>query len=96
MTKLHLAEVPEKLHYGPLWADFTANSDLYDYAGGLYTGAGCGGLRVHVMVIVGHVRRKGREFLIFQNSFGKSWGEGGYLRMVVRSKARRYITTQKV
>lgn len=43
----------------------------------------------HALLLVGHGRERGRDFWLFRNSFGHTWGEHGYYKL---SKASRCFT----
>ncbi|XP_004309120.1 PREDICTED: fruit bromelain-like [Fragaria vesca subsp. vesca] len=72
----------EALCRGPVTAGIAANSlDFVKYSGGIFRGA-CGVESDHAVLVVGYGKDDdGTKYWKIQNSWGKSWGEGGYMRM---------------
>lgn len=56
---------------------------FYEYRGGILDDpAGeCGSQPDHNLLIVGYGSAGGKDFWLAQNSWGRSWGEGGYIRI---------------
>ena len=75
----------EIYHWGPVTSGFTVHDDFYAWDGkGVYawdhTSAESGG---HAIVIVGWGRdgETGMDYWMVRNSWGASWGDGGYFRV---------------
>jgi cathepsin B len=78
-TKTVMDEVANN---GPLYFRFTVYADFMNYKSGIYqhkTGSSQGG---HAVTLVGWGEEKGVKYWILQNSWGSSWGESGYFRML--------------
>ncbi|KAI4304411.1 hypothetical protein MLD38_039925 [Melastoma candidum] len=69
--------------YQPVSVAIDSNSRaLQHYAGGVFTGE-CGTQLNHGVAIVGYgTTDDGMDYWLVKNSWGTSWGEGGYIRMM--------------
>jgi predicted secreted protein len=67
--------------YGPVTAGVCADGGWYSYQGGVYNPSsnGCSGGTNHQIVLVGW--DDATSTWILRNSWGSSWGEGGYMRI---------------
>lgn len=66
---------------GPVATLMTVYNDLMSYSSGIYkytTGASAG---AHAVLIVGWGTSNGVNYWIVQNSWGTSWGQGGYFQI---------------
>uniref|UniRef100_A0A2C9JEC6 Uncharacterized protein n=1 Tax=Biomphalaria glabrata TaxID=6526 RepID=A0A2C9JEC6_BIOGL len=72
---------------GPISAAMVANHDSFlNYKGGIYQEPLCNdGTLDHAILIVGYGTENGQDFWLVKNSWGTSWGEKGYFR-IVRNK----------
>eukprot|EP00347_Sterkiella_histriomuscorum_P011399 403372607 len=71
---------------GPVIVQFWAAKSFYDYKSGIYNSMDCdkeGQVNSQSMVIVGYgVTDNEQEYWIVQNSWGKTWGEKGFARII--------------
>jgi len=56
-----------------------------NYRSGIFDNTSCGTRLDHGVGIVGWGKQSGREYWILRNSWGKSWGESGYMRMAIET-----------
>ncbi|EER97645.1 ervatamin-B [Sorghum bicolor] len=83
------AKLKCRVYKQPVAILIEANHAFSRYSKGVFTGP-CGTRLNHVVVVVGYgTTANGIDYWIVKNSWGKGWGENGYIRMKrhVRSKA---------
>ncbi|CAL5993014.1 Cathepsin_B [Hexamita inflata] len=74
--------IKNALTHGTLQTAFTVYQDFMYYKSGIYqhkSGASQGG---HAVVFVGYGEEKGVKYWVVRNSWGTSWGERGYFRII--------------
>jgi len=55
------------------------------YSSGIFNSTACGTRTDHATNVVGWGSSNGVEYWIMRNSWGKYWGESGYMRMEITS-----------
>jgi hypothetical protein len=67
---------------GDSWTDFQA------YKKGIFSCPAIGKITGgHAMVVVGYGSEKGKDYWLIKNSFGRKWGDKGYLKLLRGSKS---------
>lgn len=66
----------------PVIVNIEANASFQTYKGGVYSGP-CGYGYNHIVLVVGYGKdvATGKKYWIVKNSYGQSWGMGGYILM---------------
>ena len=68
-----------------------ANSDFMLYSSGVFNSGTCTSSINHGVTAVGYGTDSGKDFYIVRNSWGASWGEAGYIRMIRDSTSAKGI-----
>ena len=58
-----------------------SSSTFRNYKSGIITGSSCGTRIDHAVVIVGYGTSSGTNYYLVRNSWGRSWGESGYVKI---------------
>jgi len=71
---------------GPFSVAIQADQMVFqNYRSGIFDSTKCGFNLDHAVGLVGWGKENGREYWIVRNSWGRSWGEHGYIRMAIES-----------
>lgn len=68
---------------GPMYIRYHVSNDFYRYSSGIFQDSGnsCAGKGTnHAVLLVGYGTQNGIDFWTLKNSWGPSWGEGGFFR----------------
>ena len=68
--------------YGPISVSMQALKSLFSYKSGVYDDPKCGAMPNHAVLVVGYGNEDGKDYWLVKNSWGKDWGEEGYVKMV--------------
>ncbi|XP_044265939.1 procathepsin L-like [Tribolium madens] len=63
------------------------------YKSGVYNNPSCRGVLNHAVVIVGYGRERGLDYWLVKNSWGSTWGQGGYIKMARNRRNQCGIAT---
>jgi len=74
------AALEEAVALGPVSICLTVSSAWSSYSGGIFDDPTCGQSVNHAVTAVGYDKSAG--YWLVRNSWGGSWGEGGYIKMV--------------
>lgn len=77
---------------GPVAVAIFCADPFRHYAGGIFEDL-CLGIPNHAVTAVGYGNENGKDYWIVKNSWGTSWGETGYIRMI-RGKDICFIVTE--
>ncbi|CAJ0585622.1 unnamed protein product, partial [Mesorhabditis spiculigera] len=73
-------DMEDRVRKGPVAVGMAVADELYAYGGGIYDGP-CASTINHAVVIVGFTE----QYWIIRNSWGPTWGESGYVRVLRRN-----------
>jgi len=74
------------LQSGVLSVSIEADKPVFQrYSTGIFNSTSCGTSLDHAVAVVGWGKSGSTEYWIMRNSWGKSWGESGYMQMEITS-----------
>tara|TARA_X000000950_G_scaffold280091_1_gene374008 strand:- start:118 stop:1092 length:975 start_codon:yes stop_codon:yes gene_type:complete len=82
VTKNNQVDLKEAVSMGPVSIAIEADTKVFQlYTSGVITGDECGTNLDHGVLIVGYGEENGEKYWLVKNSWGPSWGEGGYVKI---------------
>ena len=81
------ASLVEALNEGPVAMAFEIKGGFSYYKSGVLSVHNCGSVPHHAMGVTGYTP----EFFEIKNSWGSSWGDGGYVRLVTKTLCCPFI-----
>lgn len=79
---------------GPISVSMDANN-LYKYSQGIYQNPDCSDYNTnHAVLVVGYGSENGLDYWIVKNSWGETFGENGYFRIIRNADNTCGFTTQ--
>ncbi len=82
VTKNNQVHLKEAVAKGPVSIAIEADTKAFQlYKSGVLTGSACGTNLDHGVLIVGYGVESGVEYWLVKNSWGPTWGEGGYIKI---------------
>jgi C1A family cysteine protease len=82
VTKNNQVNLKEAVSNGPVSIAIEADTKAFQlYTSGVLTGDACGTNLDHGVLIVGYGADAGTEYWLVKNSWGPSWGDGGYIKI---------------
>jgi len=82
------SQMKSALNHGILSVAIEADRSVFQrYSSGIFDSTACGTNLDHATNVVGWGSTNGVEYWIMRNSWGKYWGESGYMRLEIKSGA---------
>jgi len=73
----------EAVQQQPVAVSLEADRDVFHfYQSGIVSGPGCGNTLDHAVLVVGYGTEGGNRYWTVKNSWGTTWGEDGYVRII--------------
>ncbi|EDW00889.1 cathepsin L [Drosophila grimshawi] len=82
---------------GPISVTINVNNKFLHYRKGVFNDASCGKITNHAALIVGYGNdKRGGDYWLVKNSWGKDFGENGYIRMSRNNNNQCGIASQAI
>lgn len=82
VTKNNQVDLKTAVSQGPVSIAIEADTKAFQlYTSGVLTGDACGTNLDHGVLIVGYGEESGTEYWLVKNSWGPTWGDGGYIKI---------------
>jgi cathepsin L len=82
ITNKSISAMKASISTGPTCVGVNASDRRFNgYSGGILNVSNCSPNQDHAVTAVGFGAASGKNFFIVRNSWGRSWGESGYIRM---------------
>lgn len=83
--------------HGPMVVNMYVTSRWRFYKRGVWYDKHCSEVANHSMLLVGYGREDGKDYWLIKNSWGKDWGDNGYIK-VARNRHENYcgITSESL
>lgn len=66
---------------GPISVEIVVDGKFHLYKRGIYNNPFCGNVRNHAVLAVGYGTENTGDYWLIKNSWGKDWGNNGYIKM---------------
>ena len=70
-----------RLNYRPIAVSIEGENDFFRHYSGGVIKQGCGANLDHAVTAIGYGTDDGQDYFIIKNSWGKWWGESGFVRI---------------
>lgn len=71
----------KNLKKGPIAVALKLNAHFFEYGGGVDDAKGCDLSRFHLVLLIGSGREEGKDYWLFRNSHGSTWGSDGHYKL---------------
>jgi len=83
----------EAVAEGPVSVAIEVINKFYYYTGGIFESAGCGTSLDHAVQIIGYGSDSTGAYWLMKNSWGTSWGDGGYFKFERKTASTKWSGT---
>jgi len=78
--------------YGPV-AISAAAGPWFEYSSGIFDGCSKNSVIDHAITLFGYGKEKAKKYWLIRNSWGPSWGENGFIRLLRHDENEKYCGT---